>query len=162
MLEFFRGLKKRYRLRTVAVSNEGHELTVYRNEKFMACPACSNFFVSSCFVRMRKPDPDIYRLALDLAQVRTSEVVYVENTEMFVDVARGSASRRSSTRDSKPRSRPSTSSAHPGLTSGAQSPVLSSISKSPPYPLAWDRNATRFAARVYDRGWQRPRKEIHP
>ncbi len=88
MLELVRELKKRYRLRTVAVSNEGRELTVYRNEKF-GLPGLIDFFVSSCFIRMRKPDADIYRLALDLAQVRTSEVVYVENTEMFVDVARG-------------------------------------------------------------------------
>jgi putative hydrolase of the HAD superfamily len=88
MLEFFRGLKKRYKLKTAAVSNEGRELAVYRNEKF-GLPGLIDFFVSSCFIRVRKPDADIYRLALDLAQVRTSEVVYVENTEMFVDVARG-------------------------------------------------------------------------
>ncbi len=90
MLDFFRGLKKRYRLKTVAVSNEGRELTVYRNEKF-GLPDLIDFFVSSCFIRVRKPDADIYRLALDLAQVRAPEVVYVENTEMFVDVARGLA-----------------------------------------------------------------------
>ena len=88
MLEFVRGLKKRYRLKTVAVSNEGRELAVYRNEKF-GLPDLLDFFVSSCFIRMRKPDADIYRLALDLAQVRAPEVAYVENTEMFVDVARG-------------------------------------------------------------------------
>jgi putative hydrolase of the HAD superfamily len=38
---------------------------------------------------MRKPDADVYRLALDMAGARASEVVYLENTEMFVDVARG-------------------------------------------------------------------------
>ena len=88
MLEFIRDLRSRHALKTVAVSNEGRELAVYRNEKF-GLPGLIDFFVSSCFVRVRKPDADIYRLALDLAQVRASEVVYVENTEMFVDVARG-------------------------------------------------------------------------
>lgn len=88
MLEFARGVKKRYGLKTVAVSNEGRELTAYRNEKF-GLPDLIDFFVSSCFIRMRKPDADIYRLALDMAGVRAPEVLYVENTEMFVDVARG-------------------------------------------------------------------------
>lgn len=88
MLELIREIRSRHALKTVAVSNEGRELAVYRNEKF-GLPGLIDFFVSSCFVRVRKPDADIYRLALDLAQVRASEVVYVENTEMFVDVARG-------------------------------------------------------------------------
>ncbi|HMA53152.1 MAG TPA: HAD-IA family hydrolase, partial [Acidobacteriota bacterium] len=88
MLELIREIRSRHALKTVAVSNEGRELAVYRNEKF-GLPGLIDFFVSSCFIRVRKPDADIYRLALDLAQVRASEVVYVENTEMFVDVARG-------------------------------------------------------------------------
>lgn len=88
MLALVRGLKERYRLKTVAVSNEGRELAVYRNKTF-GLPSLIDFFVYSCFVRTRKPDADIYRLALDMAQVRASEVVYIENTEMFVDVARG-------------------------------------------------------------------------
>lgn len=88
MLEFFRRLKSRFSLKTVAVSNEGRELTVYRNQKF-GLPGLIDFFVSSCFIRVRKPDADVYRLALDLAQVPTPEVVYVENTEMFAEVARG-------------------------------------------------------------------------
>jgi putative hydrolase of the HAD superfamily len=88
MLEFVRRLKKRFGLKTVAVSNEGRELAVYRNEKF-DLPGLVDFFCCSCFIRMRKPDAGIYRLALDLAQVRAPEVVYVENTEMFADVARG-------------------------------------------------------------------------
>ena len=44
-------------------------------------------FVSSCFVRIRKPDTDIYRLALDIAQTPANEVVYLENTAMFAQVA---------------------------------------------------------------------------
>jgi putative hydrolase of the HAD superfamily len=86
MLDLFRNLKTRYGLKTAAVSNEGRELTVYRIQKF-GLSGLIDFFVSSCFVCMRKPDPEIYRLALDLAQVPAGEVVYVENTEMFVRVA---------------------------------------------------------------------------
>lgn len=88
MLELVRGLKSRYGLKTVAVSNEGRELALYRNRTFNL-PGLIDFFVSSCFVHLRKPDTEIYRLALDLAQVQVAQVVYVENTEMFARLAEG-------------------------------------------------------------------------
>jgi putative hydrolase of the HAD superfamily len=47
-----------------------------------------DFYISSCFVHFRKPDADIFRIALDIAQVPAEQVVYIENTQMFVDVAR--------------------------------------------------------------------------
>ena len=37
----------------------------------------------------RKPDEDIFRIALDIAQVRPEQVVYVDDRAMFVEVARG-------------------------------------------------------------------------
>jgi putative hydrolase of the HAD superfamily len=40
-------------------------------------------------VHVRKPDADIFRLALDIAQVPARQVVYIENTPMFVEVAAG-------------------------------------------------------------------------
>jgi putative hydrolase of the HAD superfamily len=46
-------------------------------------------FISSCFVHLRKPDADIFRLALDIAQTPAGQVVYIENTPMFVQVAEG-------------------------------------------------------------------------
>jgi putative hydrolase of the HAD superfamily len=36
-------------------------------------------FVCSCFVRLRKPDTDVFRLACDLTQVAPQEVVYIED-----------------------------------------------------------------------------------
>jgi putative hydrolase of the HAD superfamily len=48
-----------------------------------------DFFVSSCFVHIRKPDADIFRLALDIAQTPSEQVVYIENTPMFVQIAEG-------------------------------------------------------------------------
>jgi len=47
-----------------------------------------DFFISSCFVHFRKPDADIFRIALDIAQVPAEHVVYIEDMQMFVDVAR--------------------------------------------------------------------------
>ena len=46
-----------------------------------------DFFTSSCFVHFRKPDADIYRVALDIAQVPAERAVYIEDIQMFVDVA---------------------------------------------------------------------------
>jgi len=48
-----------------------------------------DFFISSCFVHYRKPDEDIYRIALDIAQVPPERVVYIEDRPMFVEVAQG-------------------------------------------------------------------------
>ena len=47
-----------------------------------------DFFVSSCFVHLRKPDADIFRLALDIAQVPTEQILYIENTLMFAQIAK--------------------------------------------------------------------------
>jgi putative hydrolase of the HAD superfamily len=46
-------------------------------------------FISSCFVHIRKPDADIFRLALDVAQTPARQIIYIENTPMFVQVAEG-------------------------------------------------------------------------
>ena len=48
-----------------------------------------DFFLSSCFVHYRKPDADLYRLALDCAQVMPQQAVYIDDRAMFVEVARG-------------------------------------------------------------------------
>jgi putative hydrolase of the HAD superfamily len=88
MIQLVRDLKARYGLKVAAVSNEGRELTVYRIRTH-SLGEFIDFFVSSCFVHYRKPDEDIYRMALDIAQVSPSEVVYIDDRAMFVQVARG-------------------------------------------------------------------------
>ncbi len=88
MIDLIRQLKQRYRLQIAAVSNEGRELTVYRIEQF-ALRSFIDFFISSCFVHLRKPDEDMYHLALDMAQAVPEEVVYIDDRAMFVEVARG-------------------------------------------------------------------------
>jgi hypothetical protein len=44
-------------------------------------------WISSCFVHLRKPDAAIFRLALDIAQAPVRQVVYIDNTQMFVQIA---------------------------------------------------------------------------
>jgi putative hydrolase of the HAD superfamily len=86
MLDMVRDLKRRYSLKIVAVSNEGRELTEHRIHTF-ALDDVIDTFISSCFVHFRKPDEEIYRLALDTAQIRPQEAAYIDDRAMFVQVA---------------------------------------------------------------------------
>ncbi|QYM78852.1 HAD hydrolase-like protein [Horticoccus luteus] len=88
MLALVRALKVRHGLKVVVVSNEARELNAHRIRTFKLTDFV-DVFVSSCFVQLRKPDPAIFRLALDLAQTPASETIYLENTALFVDVAAG-------------------------------------------------------------------------
>ncbi len=85
-MEMLRAIKAQYGLKVVAVSNEGRELNEHRIRTF-DLSSLIDFFVSSCFVHVRKPDPDIYRFAFDMAQVTRDEVVYIDDRRMFVEVA---------------------------------------------------------------------------
>ena len=88
MIKLMSGLKSQYGLEIAAVSNEGRELTMYRVQQFNL-GSVVDFFISSCFVHYRKPDEDMYRIALDIAQVRPEHVIYIDDRAMFVEVARG-------------------------------------------------------------------------
>jgi putative hydrolase of the HAD superfamily len=88
MLEMVVRLKARYGLKVAVVSNESREVNAYRIRKFKLDRFVDSF-ISSCFVHIRKPDPDIFRLALDIAQTPARHVLYIENTPMFVEIAEG-------------------------------------------------------------------------
>ena len=88
MIELVQRLKKRYGLKIVVVSNEGRELNEYRIHKFKL-DEFVDYFISSCFVGLRKPDAEIFRVALDTVRVPADQVVYIENTPMFVEIAEG-------------------------------------------------------------------------
>jgi putative hydrolase of the HAD superfamily len=88
MIDLARNLKARHKLKIAVVSNEGRELNAYRIRHFKL-DGFVDFFISSCFVHLRKPDADIFRLALDIAQAPARQVVYIENTPVFVQIAEG-------------------------------------------------------------------------
>jgi putative hydrolase of the HAD superfamily len=88
MIELFAQLKVRHGLKIIALSNEARELNAYRIHTFKL-NALMDAFVSSCFVQIRKPDAAIFRLALDIAQVPARQIVYIDNTPMFVQIAEG-------------------------------------------------------------------------
>jgi putative hydrolase of the HAD superfamily len=86
MIELVRNLKAEYQLKVFVVSNEAREVNAYRIRQFKL-DGFVDAFISSCFVHIRKPDADIFRLALDIAQVPARQIVYIENTPLFVQIA---------------------------------------------------------------------------
>jgi putative hydrolase of the HAD superfamily len=88
MIKLVTQLRIRHGLKVAAVSNEGREINAYRIRKFKL-NTFIEFFISSCFIHIRKPDERIFHLALDIAQVPTEQIVYIENTPLFVQIAEG-------------------------------------------------------------------------
>ena len=86
MIKLFIQLKLQLKLKVAVVSNEGRELNEKRINKFKLNEFV-DFFISSCFVHLRKPDEDIFKLALDIAQVDKGSIIYVDDQAMFVQVA---------------------------------------------------------------------------
>ncbi len=62
------------------MNNESRELNDYRIEKF-GFHELFDCFVSSCYVGLRKPHPEIYELTLDLLQRDPAEVVFIDDRE---------------------------------------------------------------------------------
>ena len=88
MIELVTQLKVRQGLKTVVFNNEARELNVHRIRLFRL-ERFVDSFISSCFIHVRKPNADIFRFALDVAQIPARQVVYIENSSMFVQIAEG-------------------------------------------------------------------------
>jgi putative hydrolase of the HAD superfamily len=88
MIALVRHLKARYALKLIVVSNEARAINAHRIHTFQL-DRFVDAFVSSCFVGLRKPDAEMFRLALDIAQTPARQIVYLENTPLFVQIANG-------------------------------------------------------------------------
>lgn len=88
MIDLVQQLKALNRLKVVVVSNEGRELTAYRVREF-GLSGFIDAFIVSCFVHYRKPDRDIYALALDVAQAAPGQVLYIDDRPLFIEIAQG-------------------------------------------------------------------------
>lgn len=86
MINMFKSIAKHYSLKVGAISNEGRELNIYRVSHF-GLKDLIQFFICSSFVHFRKPDKDIYRLALDVGQVVPEQSIYVDDRELHTEVA---------------------------------------------------------------------------
>ena len=88
MIALVRDLKAKCGLKIIVVSNESRELNAYRIRQFKL-DGFVDAYISSYFVSLRKPDADIFNLALDIAQTPVRQMIYIENTPLFVQVAEG-------------------------------------------------------------------------
>jgi putative hydrolase of the HAD superfamily len=85
-LQWLKEWKRGCGFRVISVNNEGKELNDYRVKKFKL-HEFFDAFVSSCEVRMRKPDPGIWQLAMGIAQASPDQCVYFDDRIMFVHAA---------------------------------------------------------------------------
>ncbi len=83
---FMKDVKQRNGIKLALISNEGQGITEYRIEKF-GLRELADFMVISHFTGMRKPDPSIWKLALNLAAVRPEESIYIDDREVFAEIA---------------------------------------------------------------------------
>lgn len=85
-IDLVQRLKAVYGLKIAVVSNEGREIAEDRIARFHLKDFV-DFFIVSAFVHFRKPDLDIYRLALDVAHVPPQKVAYIEDRPLLCEVA---------------------------------------------------------------------------
>ncbi len=85
-IDFFRKIKQLYSLKVIAVNNEGKELNEYRIKEYKL-NTLFDAFISSAFVHLRKPDADIFRMAIDISQTPLENSIYIDDRLLFVEVA---------------------------------------------------------------------------
>lgn len=84
-LELLRSLAGKHRM--YALNNESRELNGFRRRKFGLGGPLLAFF-SSCYLGVAKPNPAIYRLALELANVPPEAAVMIDDRLQNVEAAR--------------------------------------------------------------------------
>ncbi len=68
------------------INNESRELNDYRIEKY-GLRKIFRLFVSSCFVGFRKPERDIYRLALETTQIPADQCCFIDDRALNLECA---------------------------------------------------------------------------
>jgi len=68
------------------INNESRELNLYRIEKF-GLREIFDIFISSCFVGLRKPEKDIYRLALEVTQKAPAQCCFIDDRDLNLESA---------------------------------------------------------------------------
>lgn len=86
MIDLFAELKNKYKIKLISINNEGLELSIYRINKF-SLDALFDFFVTSCFVHIRKPDENIFKLALNLSYAKPEESIFIDDRSFNVETA---------------------------------------------------------------------------
>jgi len=68
------------------INNESRELNNQRIEKF-GLRRIFRIFISSCYVGFRKPERDIYRLALETTQIPAEECCFIDDRALNLECA---------------------------------------------------------------------------
>lgn len=68
------------------INNESRELNAYRIETYNL-RKIFQIFVSSCYVGLRKPEREIYRMALDLTQIPADQCCFIDDRTLNLECA---------------------------------------------------------------------------
>jgi putative hydrolase of the HAD superfamily len=85
-LEFARALADSGKYFMGTINNESRELNYDRIEKF-GLRQIFRLFISSCFVGFRKPERDIYRLALETTQIPAEQCCFIDDRALNLECA---------------------------------------------------------------------------
>ena len=85
-LDFFLDLKKKNKYKIAILSNEGKELVEYRMATF-PLHEIGDFFLYSCFFKLRKPDFEFYKLAISITQTPLNHILYIDDRKELIDAA---------------------------------------------------------------------------
>lgn len=86
-LEFLRRLAGAEDFIMAALNNESREINEYRIAQFRLRDYFEAFF-SSCYLGLRKPDPKIYHLALEITQRQPAQCVMIDDRGLNLECAR--------------------------------------------------------------------------
>lgn len=86
VLGFAKALSDSHKYLMGTINNESRELNYYRIEKY-GLRQIFRLFISSCFVGLRKPERDIYRLALETTQIPAAECCFIDDRALNLECA---------------------------------------------------------------------------
>jgi putative hydrolase of the HAD superfamily len=86
VLQFAQSLAESNRYFMGTINNESRELNEYRIQRF-GLRNIFRVFVSSCFVGLRKPERDIYRLALEITQIPADRCCFIDDRALNLECA---------------------------------------------------------------------------
>ena len=86
VLQFAQALADSHKYFMATINNESRELNYFRMEKF-GLRKIFGLFISSCFVGCRKPERDIYRLALETTQIPAEECCFIDDRALNLECA---------------------------------------------------------------------------
>jgi putative hydrolase of the HAD superfamily len=86
-LDFLKQLARSRPCDMAALNNESREINEYRIAQFHLRDYFEAFF-SSCYLGVRKPDAEIYRLALEITQRKPQECVMIDDRGLNLECAK--------------------------------------------------------------------------